>query len=335
MPNRIFASRGMMASAMVLMAWGTDAVVLAASPTVVWQATGVGLFSGDGSSVLLDTATGFQMRRASDGVVQNTITLPAASLTYDGHAFSPDKQYVALSIQQGAAFKIEIWRVSNSTLVRTITTNAVRSTRTLDFSSNGLLAAYERFAYGSGGFLRIFRVSDGSLVTMLGPYTHTSATRVRFSPNSSYMAVHDSVGTNGVRVLRTSDWGTALTVGNFTDVFRWEPDSASVWTSGLSILSQPYQQVRVPAGTVQRSVAIDDTQFYPTSVTADGRYIFGAAKTQTEIKFLRTSDGAAQVTYSVTAGYSGDISPTGTLFTFGSCTNIPCAFSMAKMPTLP
>lgn len=340
MRDRFFGHRGMMASSVALalslsMSMMAGTAALAASPAVLWQATGVGLFSGDGSSVLLDTATGFQMRRASDGLVQSTVTLPAASLSYDGRAFSPDKQYVALSIQRGAAFVIELWRVSNSTLFRTIATNAVRSTRTLDFSSNDLLAAYERFAYGGGGYLRIFRVSDGKVVTMLGPYTHNGATRVRFSPSGAYLAAHDWVGASGVRVLRTSDWGTALTVGNFADVFRWAADGASVWTTGLTILSQPYQQVRVPAGTVQRSVAIDDSQFSPTSVTADGRFILGSSTSQTELRFLRTSDGGAEVTYSVPAGYSGDISPTGTVFTFGSCASSPCTFSMATMPALP
>jgi hypothetical protein len=340
MLSRLFLRRAMamLVPAVVIMMilCGTVTVALAALPTVIWQtAGGSGLFSGDGSAVLLNTSTGFQVRRASDGVVQNTVTLPAASLSFDARAFSPDKQYIALAIQQGAAFKIEIWRVSNSTLFRTITTNAVRSIKTLDFSSTGLLAAYERFAYGGGGYLRIFRVSDGNLVTMLGPYTHNNTTRVKFSPNGSYLAAHDWVSANGVRVLRTSDWGTALTRDNFADVFRWANDSATVWTTGMTILSQPYQQVRVPANTVQRSVAIDDTQIFPTSVTADGRFILGFTSAQDSIKFLRTSDGGAQVTYTGTSIFSGDISPAGTVFTFGSCAGSPCTFYMAQMPTLP
>lgn len=309
--------------------------VSAAAPTVVWQAstTGIGYFSGDGSSVLLPIATGFQVRRATDGLVQNTVTLPVASQLYDACAFSPDKQYVAIALASGASFNIEIWRVSNSTLFHRITTNAVRNIRTLDFSTGGLLASYERFAYGGGGMVRIFRVSDGGYVTMFGPYTTNSATRARFSPNGQYLAVHDSTS-SGVRVLRTSDWGTAFTVGNFVDVFRWEPDSATLWTTGLTILSVPYQQLRVPAGTVQASTPIDDSQVYPSSVTADGKYILVSTAARDAIKFLRTSDGGAQVTYSVTGGYSLDISPTGTVFSGGSCNVSPCTFYLAKMPAL-
>jgi hypothetical protein len=333
--NRVVGAIGaaVVGAVLTLAATGTAS---AAGPTVVWQAStpGNGLFSADGSSVLLPTSTGFQVRRATDGVVQTTVTLPVASQVYDACAFSPDKQYIAIALANDAVFNIEIWRVSNSTLFHRIATNAVRNIRTLDFSSGGLLVSYERFAYGGGGFVRIFRVSDGGFVNMFGPYTSNVATRARFSPNGQYLALHDSTS-SGIRVLRTSDWGTAFTVGNFVDVFRWEPDNATLWTTGLTILSVPYQQMRVPAGTVQASTPIDDTQFYPTSITADGKYLLVSTTARDSIKFLRTSDGGAQVTYSVASGgYSGDISPTGTVFSGGSCTVSPCTFYVAKMPAL-
>jgi hypothetical protein len=335
MPNRFFARIGIAALGAALVV-AIETTALAAVPTVIWSTAtgGGGLFSGDGSSILLTTSTGFQMRRSSDGVVEKTVTLPAASQNFDARAFSPDKQYVAIAIQQGAAFNLEIWSISTGSRVRTITTNAVRSIKTLDISSAGLLAAYERFAYGGGGYLRIFRISDGGFVTMLGPYTRNGTTRVRFSPNGQYVAAHDWVGTQGMRVLRTSDWGTVLTVGNFTDLFRWEPDSASVWASGNTLMSEPYKQVRIPAGTIQRSVAIDDSQFFATSVTADGRFILGFSEPRATMKFLRTSDGGAQVTYTLPSSSSSDISPTGKVFTYSVCNEVSCTFYLAQMPAL-
>ena len=112
-------------------------------------------------------ARGFQVRRASDGALLKTITLPAASQSYDKSAFSPDKQFVAISlVDSNGVTKIELWSLSTGSLVPgEYTTDAVRNIRGLDISSNsGLVASMERFAYGGGGMLRVFRTSDGALV---------------------------------------------------------------------------------------------------------------------------------------------------------------------------
>ena len=103
----------------------------ATAPTVVWQATGVrtgypnAVFSVDGTAILITKSTGFELRRASDGVLLNTLTLPAASQAYDAAAFSPDKTLVGLNLFNNAVGTIEIWKLSTGTLQRTITTDAV------------------------------------------------------------------------------------------------------------------------------------------------------------------------------------------------------------------
>jgi hypothetical protein len=63
----------------------------AGTPTVVWQASGVrtgypnAVFSADGTGVLLATATGFDLRRAADGVLLHSVSLPGlAGLRRDG-----------------------------------------------------------------------------------------------------------------------------------------------------------------------------------------------------------------------------------------------------------
>jgi hypothetical protein len=100
----------------------------ATTPTAAWQASGIrtgypnAIFSVDGTVMLLAKATGFEVRRASDGVLLNTVTLPAASQGYNAMAFSPDKTLVGLTLFNNAIGTIEIWKVSNSTLQRTITT---------------------------------------------------------------------------------------------------------------------------------------------------------------------------------------------------------------------
>jgi hypothetical protein len=315
------------------------AVAGAASPTVVWQTTegGSGVFSGDGTSILLRIATGFQMRRTSDGTLEKTITLPVGYQGYDAHAFSPDKTYVGTTIRANGITRIDLWRVSDGALARTINSAAVRNNKSLDISSTGLIEAHERFAYGDGGRLRIFRVSDGSLVTTLGPYCRNSSPRAFFAPNGQYLAVQDQ---NAVlaRVLRTSNWSTAFTVASPAFPFAFAPNSATFWAGGSFIYPAPWQQVNVPAGTVVRSVLIDESKNYPSAMTPDGRYFLSGAPTQDKMEIHRTSDAGAQVSYTVgTNAWPGVFNPSGTLFTYAACpiSGTPCVFYVASTPTLP
>src|SRR5262249_48848312 len=143
--------------------------------TVIWQRSGIltgldtAIFSADGTAILLAISTGFEVHRSSDGVLLNTLTLPAGSLAYNKVAFSPDKTQVALAQFNGASGWIELWSVSSSTLIRTISTDAVRSFKAISYSGSGLLATQERFAYGGGGFLRVNNASTGALVAKIGP----------------------------------------------------------------------------------------------------------------------------------------------------------------------
>src|SRR5215471_2821268 len=197
----------------------------AGTPTVVWQKSGVQtgdstIFSTDGTALLLSVTGGFELRRASDGVLLNTLTLPADSLGYDAKALSPDKTLVALSFLRSGGGTIELWRIAGSTLARTITTDAVRTIKGLAFSSTGLIASRERFAYGGGGNLRVHRVSDGTLVKKAGPVARNSARNgVGFSADGTYLAVNDD-NQSGLWILRTSDWSTARLISGAT-LFAW------------------------------------------------------------------------------------------------------------------
>jgi hypothetical protein len=332
----------------------------ATTPTVVWQAAGgyPAPFSADGSVVYMGTSTnfhstGFQVRRVSDGVVLKTITLPAASQSYDQAAFSPDKQFVALSLVDASGVtKIELWSLSTGNLVRTIVTDAVRNIRGLDLSPNSsLVASMERFAYGGGGMLRVFRTSDGAQVLKRGPYLTGSNTITRFSTNGGFLAFYQNTGfPSGFNILRTSDWSVAqqITPGN-TYMIQWSgPDTgASVWLRGNSSLQIPYRQVSVPGGVLQRQVTIDDSLRYVTAATSNGKYLLGYQQAVSDpgspaantLYFLRTSEGGVQLSYTfnTTIVSSGSINPAGTLFTYGICTpdTGACTTYVAQMPTLP
>lgn len=317
------------------LAFSTMRAASAATPTIMWSTTaGGGVFSADGTSVLIAVATGFQMRRTSDGGIEKTITLPVGSRGYDVSAFSPDKQYVGTTVRANGITRIDLWRTSDGTLARTINSDAVRNNKALDISSGGLIAAHERFAYGGGGMLRVFRLSDGALVRTLGPYCRNSSPRAHFSPNGTYLTVQDQ-NAGLVRILRTSDWTTALTFGSGAYVFAWAPNSATYWTGGSFIQPQPWQQRNVPAGTVVRSILVDESQAYITGVSPDGRFFLNYGPTGDKVELRRTSDAGVQVTYTVpTNASSSEINSSGTAFTYWTCPLSGCSFVIAKMPSL-
>jgi hypothetical protein len=312
----------------------------ALAPSDAWTAanTSSALFSADGSSVLLSTATGFQLRRSSDGRLEKSITLPSASQAHDAVAFSPDKQYVALTYRAGGVTRIELFSTTTGALARTINTGAVRNARGIDLSSNGLVALFERWAYGGGGQVWIYRVSDGSVVNVQAKSTRSSTTLLRFSPDGARLAINDSavVGQEGVRVVRTSDWSTELLVKTAFPL-AWATDSRSLWTS-RSPFDAPlpfWEEIDIPSGEVLSSTTIDTTRYYPSAVTPNNKFFLANTPTNNAIVFLRTADGTAALTLSspATTG-AGRISPSGTLFSYSVCNGVSCAVHMALVPAL-
>lgn len=351
MISKLFA-RSMIAT-MIAMMLVLPSAAWALTPTVVWQTSGAypAGFSADGSAVFLSVSGGFQMRRATDGVLLKTITLPASSQTIDKYAFSPDKQFVAIAVlDANLATRIELWSLSTGNLVRTIPTNVVRNIRGLDLSpTSSFVASMERFAYGGGGKLRVFRTSDGASLVEQGPLVVNGNAFVKFSPGGTYLAVYQNQGNAGFNILRTSDWGTAqsINLGN-QYMIQWagSDTSSSVWLRGNFSISVPYRQVAVPGGTVLRTLSFDDTFRHVSAVTSNNKYFLtwqvattdpGAPPANT-IWFLRTSDAGAQLTYtfSSTIVSSGAINPAGTQFTYAICGDTGlCTAYVAQMPSLP
>jgi hypothetical protein len=296
------------------------------------------MFSADGSSVLLSTPTGFQMRRTADGLVERTINLPAGSRGYNAAAFSPNEQYVALTYRASGVTRIELFSVATGALVRTIHTGAVRNARGIDLSSTGLVAIFERWAYGGGGKLWVYRVSDGGLVYTQGPYTRGSSTVLKFSPDGARLALNDSavVGAEGVRVLRTSNWTTELFVRS-ANLFSWAIDAQSLWTtrSPWDAEHPVWEDVEVPSGEVLTSISIDVTQYFPSAVTPDNRFFLSDTPSTNALVFLRIADGSAVLSLSTPANtWAGAISPTGTSFMYTTCVEASCTAHMARMPAL-
>ena len=207
MTTRFSVRNGIALFVFLILAMSTT-TAWALTPTVVWQKTGPfrHAFSADGTALLVATTTGFELRRSSDGALLNTVTLPAASLGYKDVALSPDKQLLALVLDNRS---IELWRVSNGALSRTIATDAVRDIKSVALS-NAFVATMERFAYGGGGMLRVHDVATGALVKTTLAVRNSSPQVLRFSPNGQYLGYQDHYAVSGLVVLRTSDWSTVL-----------------------------------------------------------------------------------------------------------------------------
>jgi WD40 repeat protein len=325
----IFSVRKGIALFTFLMLAMSTTTAWALTPTVVWQKTGQyrHFFSADGTALVVATTTGFEVHRSTDGSLLKTVTLPTASQTYKDVALSPDKELLALVLDNRS---IELWRVSNSTLARTITTDAVRDIKAVALS-NAFVATMERFGYGGGGMLRVHDLSTGGLVKTALAVRNSSPVVVRFSPDGQYLGYPDHYAVSGLVVLRTSDWGTALTVPG-TTLFAWSPSGGSLWTND-------YRRIRVPDGAVLQTVP-PLTDMVASAYTPDNQFflaeVFDNFQYTNVMKFLRTSDGSVRATYtfpSVTAVYAGQIDSTGAFFTYSTCSG-PCTVYVARVPAL-
>jgi WD40 repeat protein len=330
MTHPLSIRRGALGTIAVLVAVLSTTAAWAVTPTVVWQQTGTTshIFSTDGTAVLMGISTGFELRRASDGLLLNTVTLPTGSSVYKAHALSPDKQRIATVLTNRS---IEIWNVSNSTRLRTITTDAVRDIKWVALS-NTFVASMERFGYGDGGKLRVYNTSTGVLVKNVLAIRNSSPVAMDFSPNGQYLAYPDHFSVGGFVLLRTSDWTTALAVPGSVRFYSWVPDSASLWNSSS-------QRIRIPDGAVLQTVPA-----HPQSVLAGYApnnqsflaNVFVDTQFSNQIQFVRTSNSSVQVTYTfpgVTSAYADEINSLGTLFTYTLCPSA-CTSYIAAMPAL-
>jgi hypothetical protein len=245
---------------------------------------------------------------------------------------------VGLTYRASGTTRIELFSVATGALVRTINTGAVRNARGIDLSSNGLVAVFERWAYGGGGKLWVHRVSDGGQVASKGPYTRNSSTVLKFSRDGTRLALNDSavVGQEGVRVLRTTDWASELLVRS-ASIVSWASDNRSLWTLRAAWdVEQPLlEDIEMPSGEVLTSVPVDTNQYFPRAVTPDNRFFMSGTAAGNEVVFLRSADGSVVRRLSTPATtWAEAISPTGTLFAYTDCTETKCTAHMAAMPAL-
>lgn len=321
---------------------GLSTPAAAATPTDVWTAPGQSwaFFSADGTLALAagNTSAGgrLEIRQARTGTVVRVLTSP---VKFNAVALSADKQTFAVTVNDivsGLYVRtIRLYRVSDGVLLRSIRTTAGRELTGLTFAPDGrTVAAMDARSYEQGGQVHVHKVSDGARVALLTVPATTAA--VQFSPDGRYLAANDRLVVNGlsvsgVRIFRTDTWATALAIGDGNQLIRWTPDGTGLWTKRIlpGLLPTGVRLITVPTGTVQRSLelAVFDSV---SDVTDDGSLLLvnRTAAPRRTLTFTSTVTGTPVATYDFAQDvFGGDISPDGTLFSYGR-TTAPSAFAV-------
>jgi WD40 repeat protein len=188
---------------------------------------------------------------ASTGRFLSTIT---ASMSVTTMALSPDGQLIALP---GANHTVKIYRTADGVLMQTLVGHTQDITG-LAFSHDGTLLASGAFFDGNNDLIKLWNVSTWTLVRdlsgpfLFGPFqainfspddalvsaacegtpavwhvsdgafirTFPTAGLTRFSPDGTLLAV----GTNPIRVYRTSDWMQVAALSDQNQALAFTPD---------------------------------------------------------------------------------------------------------------
>jgi WD40 repeat protein len=179
-----------------------------------------------------------KISRASDGSLIQTLVGHSQDIT--GLSFSHDGTLLA----SGAFFDgnndvINLWNVSNWTLVRQLSGQFVFGPfNAINFSADDSLISAT-----CEGTPAVWRVSDGTFIRNFpccGP--------TQFSPNGGLLAV----GSNPVRVYRTSDWTQVATLSNQNQALAFTPDGRYLTTAGTNSGDGRIQFWRVSDWSLQR-----------------------------------------------------------------------------------
>ena len=176
--------------------------------------------------------------RASDGMLVQTLTGHTDDIT--GLAFSHDGSLLASgAFFNGSNDAIKLWNVSNWNLVRELSGPFIFGPfDNINFSADDSLISAT-----CEGTPAVWRVSDGTFIRNFqccGP--------TQFSPNGTLLAV----GSNPVRVYRTSDWTQVASLSNQNQALAFTPDGRYLTTAGTNLGDSRIQFWRVSDWSLQR-----------------------------------------------------------------------------------
>lgn len=146
--------------------------------------------------------------------------------------FTPDGSLLAAAgytISQGnTVYWIKFWRVSDDSIVRTITINGQASR--IIFSPRGDLVAA---VMPSSGVVTVWRISDGTLAQTLQPtYASLSSAQVRFSPDGRLIGILVPPS-DGFRCWRVSDWTELYTILRNETTYDFALSNDGQWLATL------------------------------------------------------------------------------------------------------
>jgi WD40 repeat protein len=310
-------------------ALATAAPAAAATPATVWTAPGMSgsSFSVDGSLTLTSSSSAggrLEVRHAGTGTLIRAITSP---IRFSAAVLAPNNQTVIAALTDtGSGLPVRVlrvYRIADGALVRSISTAATRDITSVDISPDAtLVAAADPRNYSTGGNVHVHRIADGTTVALLTVPATTAA--VRFSADGRQLAVNDRFTVagrfvGGVRVFRTSDWTSVLTLADNSQVLRWSGLGAGLWVTTVAYASPTLLRlVSVPTGAITRSVTLQEYDSVSDVSNDDTLILSGRwAAPRRSLKLSMAATGTAIVTFDFAADvFAGDIRADGSLFSY-------------------
>ncbi|MEO7678049.1 MAG: Ig-like domain-containing protein, partial [Verrucomicrobiota bacterium] len=238
-------------------------------------------------------------------------------------------------VSGGSDRLINVWRVSDGTLLQTLNTNAAfvhaSAIESLSLNRDGNLLASCSYkliqlwklpsgamqkllghtdwvvgvAFSPDGTLlasasfdttvRIWRASDGALLRTIPGVAQQRC--VAFSPDGSLLAIGG--GDKSIRLFRTSDWTLVQTLsGHTADVFvvAFSPDGTTVASGGYDNTAKIWN---VADGSLKFTFSGNGGTVYGLAYTPDGTKLAYTDGEGNTIKVYRTADGALLRTFTV------------------------------------